>query len=495
MSLPKIEIPTIFELQTEKHCILKVGNLRFGGLMKLVEAFPDLKNPSPRAFCATFATLVVKREEGEEPIDGDSLTENELDTFAVHYLENDKELFRRNDETIEKPKTESESNIQYFTRVATDYLNSWSERFSNGAIAKVLKSSASLRTLTNFGIPRGLETIAKTHKTLSSLPAFPAKGKVEAVPVVMRSALEGIDFLSIRSPAQESNEHLARIVEHLEALPLKITQDSSPQLTSIMEQVQKIADQGNRTEVHISGGSFNNSPIGVGERVKVDVKGDSEGAGTASSNTIESNRIPNKKDVGCNYSYLNMLWRVPKLILASFAFTLLLKIAALSIEKFVGHNTAFDDAVKLLIHYPESIKAVFAFFSAVIFFLCLTLIIEPSYLGRLGRKWILIPALHVTEHMLSLVIGVFIAWFVIESVRIGSPPQSIAVLLISCIGLGGVTTLCAFAGEFLNHDFDRVIAKLGNWKFVVLLLVSLVLLWAVFSDAVWNYKPGSIQAH
>lgn len=247
MSMPKIEIPTIFELQTEKYGTLKVGNLRFGGVMKLVEAFPDLKNPSPRKFCTTFASLVVKREDGEELIDADLLTEKELESFAVQYLENDKELFRRNDKTIEKLKTATESNIEYFTRVATDYLISWSEKFSNGAISKVLKASASLRTLTSFGVPQGLVTIAKAHKSLSSLPAFPVKGKVEPVPVVMKSPLEGIDFSSIRSPAQESNEHLARIVEHLEALPLKITQDSSPQLTSMMEQLQKIVDQGEGT--------------------------------------------------------------------------------------------------------------------------------------------------------------------------------------------------------------------------------------------------------
>lgn len=234
---------------------------------------------------------------------------------------------------------------------------------------------------------------------------------------------------------------------------------------------------------------------GVGEPVTADNKEDSEGAGMAYINTMEINTDTNQKDVGGNYSYSDMLWRISKLVLASFAFTVLLKISALTIEKFVSHKTAFDDAVKLLIHYPESIKAVFAFFSAVIFFLCLTLIIEPSYLGRLGRKWILIPALHVTEHMLSLVIGVYIAWFVIESVSIGSPPHSIAILLFSCIGLVGITALCAFAGDFLHHDFDRVITKLGNWKFVVLLLVSLILIWAVLSDTVWNYKPGSIQMH
>lgn len=267
MSMPKIEIPTIFELQTEKYGTLKVGDLRFGGVMKLVEVFRDLKNPPPQEFCATFVSQVVQREDGEEPIDANLLTEDELDNFSVQYLDNDQELFRRNDETTKNLKTTTESNIEYFTRVATDYLNSWSEKFSNSAILKVLKTSASLKYLTGFGVPQGLATIAKTHKSLSSLPAFPTKGNVEPVPVVMRSALESIDFSSIRNPAQESNDHLAKIVEHLEALPLKLSQDSSAQVTSIMEQVQKIADQGNKTAVHISGGNFHNSPIGIGEAV------------------------------------------------------------------------------------------------------------------------------------------------------------------------------------------------------------------------------------
>lgn len=195
-------------------------------------------------------------------------------------------------------------------------------------------------------------------------------------------------------------------------------------------------------------------------------------------------------------NYQTALLRIPKLALASCVLTLLLKLSALGIEKFVGYPTAFDEAVTLLIHYPESIKAVFAFFSAVLFFLCVTFAIEPSDLGRIGRRWVFVPSLHVTVHMLSLAIGVFIAWAIIESVVSGVPYNSISktigVSVFSSAVLGGLAAFCAGTAVFLSDDFDKAMEWLGSWRLVVLLLIAMFLIWSVLQESVWNYRPGLI---
>jgi hypothetical protein len=139
---------------------------------------------------------------------------------------------------------------------------------------------------------------------------------------------------------------------------------------------------------------------------------------------------------------------------------------------------------------------VFAFFSAVLFFLCLTLAFEPSDLGRIGRRWVFIPSLHVTEHMLSLATGVFAASAVIETITIGvpfnSPVKAIFAVIFASTILAGLAALCSVTAEFLSNDFDKAMNRLGSWRLVVLLVVASILIWSVFQDAVWNYKPGPL---
>jgi hypothetical protein len=198
-------------------------------------------------------------------------------------------------------------------------------------------------------------------------------------------------------------------------------------------------------------------------------------------------------------NYYAALLRIPKLALASCIFTLLLKFATYIIEKHVGHATAFGDAVKLLIHYPESLSAVFAFLLAVLFFLSLTLIIEPSNLGRLSRRWVFIPSLHLTEHMLSLVMGVFFSSFVIQLISMffsGTIDKSVintTVIVFKVIFVTGMfAAICAVTAEFLSNQFDGAMRFLGRWRFAVLLFIASTLIWAVFQDAVWNYKPEAL---
>lgn len=190
--------------------------------------------------------------------------------------------------------------------------------------------------------------------------------------------------------------------------------------------------------------------------------------------------------------------RVPRLAAASFGITLLAKVFATGLQRIHDHGSAFDDAVKLLIHYPESIAGIVAFFAVVLMLLCFTLLIEPSYLGLKIRQWIIIPSLHTAEHMVSLALGVFVAWAVMDTVEIGVPYGSYvktgAALLFASILLSIVAVACAVAAELLHKDYDRLLLKLGASRYLVLILASGFLFASLYVDFVWKYSP-STTAH
>jgi hypothetical protein len=165
-------------------------------------------------------------------------------------------------------------------------------------------------------------------------------------------------------------------------------------------------------------------------------------------------------------NYTNALLRAPKLAFAAMVFTLLLKIAAIILMKLLGHGTAFDEAVDLLIHYPQNTSSIFAFFAAVMFFLAITLIFYPSEIGEIFCRKIFIPSLHITEHMLSLSFGVLVAWAIIDiavgKVDSGEITKIIGTVAFGALMLGTIAVICSVIAEFLSTDFEAEIKKLGS---------------------------------
>jgi len=195
--------------------------------------------------------------------------------------------------------------------------------------------------------------------------------------------------------------------------------------------------------------------------------------------------------------YVNALKRTPKLAAAAFFAAMLVSFSSALFTKFAGHGTAFDDAAGILFHYPESIRGIFAFFSVTFFFLSLTLIFEPSFIGDKLRDHVLIPSLHISEHMLSLSVGIFCALAIVESFKSGIPYSSVgktvSVVLLLSIIVGGVSMLCAMTSEFLARDFRRLKEVLGRWSPILLILIGLFLFSSAFMDTIWNYKPEITQ--
>jgi hypothetical protein len=189
-----------------------------------------------------------------------------------------------------------------------------------------------------------------------------------------------------------------------------------------------------------------------------------------------------------------------KLILAAFVLTLILKIAAVALLKFSGHITAFDDAVSALIHYPKSIKGVFALFAAILFVCSLELLLYPSDLGAYLREWVFIPALRISEHMFSLSTGVLFAWWTIGlwSGELGTSHtiwSTFLTTIFACLLLTSLAAACSFTAEFLERDLERILSRLGRWRFLILSISSTLVIYAVLQDTVWSYTPDPNTTH
>ncbi len=196
--------------------------------------------------------------------------------------------------------------------------------------------------------------------------------------------------------------------------------------------------------------------------------------------------------------YLQSLKKIPPLVLAAFCCVLLLKAVAAVIASSTGKGSGFDEAVGLLFHYPESIRAIFAFFAAVIFFWAIPVLIYPSDLGGLLQRWVVVPSLHIVEHMLSLAVGVLLAWGVVD-ICTGAEDLSLkTVLKISfiCAALGLFAMACSVLATFTTQEFEKTAQEIPRgFRVPLFLIVSLIVIGAVFLDFVWNYKPIAGAGH
>lgn len=196
--------------------------------------------------------------------------------------------------------------------------------------------------------------------------------------------------------------------------------------------------------------------------------------------------------------YLHSLKKIPSLALSAFCCALVLKVIAAFLTSSTGRGSGFDDAVGLLFHYPESIKAIFAFFAAVIFLWTLPVLIYPSDLGDIFRRWVVVPSLHIVEHMLSLTVGVLLAWLVSdfctgdESITF----EVLAKVVLMSIALGLFAMACSVMAIFTDKQFDQIAQMIPKvFRFPLFFAVSGALIGAVFLDFVWNYTPMVTAGH
>ena len=196
--------------------------------------------------------------------------------------------------------------------------------------------------------------------------------------------------------------------------------------------------------------------------------------------------------------YIQSLKKIPSLALSAFFCALLLKISAALVTSSTGKGSGFDDAVGLLFHYPESIKAIIAFFSAVFFLATFPLLFYPSDIGDIFRRWIVVPSLHIVEHMLSLTIGVLLAWLVSD---LWASDESITLTVIGkvlfvCGGLGIFAVFCSALAIFTEKQFDEIAQSIPKvFRLPLFLALGGIVIGSVFMDFVWNYTPLVTSGH
>lgn len=193
-------------------------------------------------------------------------------------------------------------------------------------------------------------------------------------------------------------------------------------------------------------------------------------------------------------SYQDALNHIPKLMLASCGFTLTAAGYGFVIQKIHGHESGFDAAVNLLVHYPQAVSGILAFFNTAMFFLFVTFVLEPSVVGGLFRKWIVVPSMHIAEHMLAMATGVWVAWAVMEvnTIMESDIIKTIVDLTAALSILGLLAVFCSLTAVFIEEDMHRVLPRLGKYKYAVILLVSCVFIVSVYTDTVINFK---VQMH
>lgn len=163
-----------------------------------------------------------------------------------------------------------------------------------------------------------------------------------------------------------------------------------------------------------------------------------------------------------------------------------------------GRQTAFHDAVALLLHYAQALPAILAFVGASLMLLLASMLLDRwPVIGTLRNRLVL-PAVQTAEHMVTLGLGIFGAWVVIDPdasgfTALGGAASALALALGLAVLLG-VAVLCAAVVEFMQADYPRLLARHGRRRYPAAIVALLVLFALLYWDLVWRY-PGLPVAH
>jgi hypothetical protein len=189
--------------------------------------------------------------------------------------------------------------------------------------------------------------------------------------------------------------------------------------------------------------------------------------------------------------YLEPLSQIPKVGLAAFGVTLVAQALAVGANKLHEHQTAFDSAVRMLLHYSEESSGIFAFTAVNFILLFITIFLEGAEPLVLIRKWFVLPSFNISEHIFSLCLGVFPALTIIETLTTGNPYGSSLNLVTEIFYveffLFLLAYVCAATVVFFNSDYIIALQRLGKFRLPVLLIISFLCLTTLYHDYVWHF--------
>lgn len=160
--------------------------------------------------------------------------------------------------------------------------------------------------------------------------------------------------------------------------------------------------------------------------------------------------------------------------------------------------TAFHDAARLLLHYAQALPAILAFVGASLMLLLGSMLLDRWTAVRSLRDRLVLPAVQTAEHMVTLGLGIFGAWALMERDASGlADLTGLGSVLALGLGLGlllGAATLCAAVVQFMQVDYPRLLARHGRRRYPAVIAALLVLFALLYWDLVWRY-PGLPAAH
>lgn len=183
---------------------------------------------------------------------------------------------------------------------------------------------------------------------------------------------------------------------------------------------------------------------------------------------------------------------VPQLALATLGIALLMGACAWLLGEAHGRRTAFHDALDVLLHYPAALSGIMAFTGASLLALATCLLLYPFAFARwlLGKA--VVPALQTAEHMLSLALGLYLAWVTLHADDAGiagiTSIRGIAASALALLIVAGVAVACSAVLTWVTLDLPRQHAQRSRGALLGLMVLVLAAGW-MYVDLVWLYDP------
>ena len=154
-----------------------------------------------------------------------------------------------------------------------------------------------------------------------------------------------------------------------------------------------------------------------------------------------------------------------------------------------GKVTAFDSALSALLHYGKDSISILFLATSSLLLLAFALFFEGAPVALLFRKYVAVPALSISGHMLSMAAGSIVGWYLIISIKnhfdFTILLQVIFIYVLSIM----FSTMCLSAKPFFDNDLPQL--KEENGKFVsgFTALMGGVTFTVMYLLYVYNFNP------
>lgn len=199
---------------------------------------------------------------------------------------------------------------------------------------------------------------------------------------------------------------------------------------------------------------------------------------------------PSAPTIDRRQAYRDAARHVPQLAAATLAIAMLMGTCAWLLGEAHGRRTAFHDALEVLLHYPAALPGIMAFTGASLLALTTCLLLYPLPLARwlLGKA--VVPALQTAEHMLSLALGLYLAWVALHADDAGiagiTSMRGIAASGLAMLIVTAVAIACSAALTWISLDLPKQHARRSRGAILGFVGLVLAAAW-MYVDLVWLY--------